>query len=155
MSVTVKTDDKVWRKMLNTIQEIRTSDAHARVGVFGGSGAEDGFTMVELAAVHEFGSKDGHTPERSFIRRTFQIKQDRLAKMIAKLTTALLANRVNWQTALKILGDFGATEVKNTIRDGQVEPPLAASTIAAKGSSKPLVDTGQLIGSITWQVMAQ
>ena len=32
-------------------------------------------------------------------------------------------------------------------------PPLAESTIRRKGSSNPLIDTGQLRSSITWQVV--
>jgi hypothetical protein len=31
------------------------------------------------------------------------------------------------------------------------QPPLSPATIAAKGSSKPLIDTGQMINSINYE----
>ena len=71
VKATVTEIDRGWRKLRQTMKA--ASDAHAKVGVLAGKGAEEsreGLTNAELAAVHEFGTKDGRVPERSFIRAT-------------------------------------------------------------------------------------
>lgn len=54
------------------------------------------------------------------------------------------------------VGNYGASEVKKGIQSGapggQKFAELSALTIERKGSSKPLIDHGDLIGSITYQV---
>ena len=52
---------------------------------------------------------------------------------------------------LNTLGAKAAADVKNTIRQG-IPPPNSPETIRRKGSSRPLIDTGQLINAITWIV---
>ncbi len=54
------------------------------------------------------------------------------------------------------VGNYGASEVKKGIRSGapagKTFAPLSPVTIAQKGSSKPLIDKGDLIGSITYEL---
>lgn len=127
-----------------------------KVGVLankGGGANHGGISMAELAAIHEYGSPAAGVPERSFIRRTFAAKEDDVAKMAARLAAGVFSGQMSATRALEILGAFGATEVKKTITEGAgVPPPNAPSTIAKKGSSRPLVDTGRLLGSIQWEV---
>ena len=56
------------------------------------------------------------------------------------------------QQAASRVGNYGASQVKRGIVNGNFTPnsPL---TIARKGSSKPLIDKGDLVGSITYQVI--
>lgn len=127
-----------------------------KVGVLsskGGDADRDGISMVELAAIHEFGSPAANIPERSFIRRTFAAKEREVAAMSSKIGAAIFAGRMDARRGLEILGAWGATEVKKTITSGAgIPPPNAPSTIAKKGSDRPLVDTGRLLGAITWEV---
>ena len=55
------------------------------------------------------------------------------------------------------VGNYGASEVKKGIVSGapggQKFAPNSPMTIARKGSSKPLIDKGDLVGSITYQVV--
>ncbi len=61
------------------------------------------------------------------------------------------------QQAAARVGNYGASEVKKGIVSGspggQTFAPLSPVTIARKGSSKPLIDKGDLVGSITYQVI--
>ena len=60
-----------WEKVKKTLGLIQ--EAQVKIGFFDGSQVtEEGFTMIELAAVHEFGSEDGVIPERSFIRASLR-----------------------------------------------------------------------------------
>ena len=148
--------DAVWRALYARARDMR--GIRARVGVLaekGGSVTQQGsdLTLVELAAVHEFGSPAANIPERSFLRSTFRERSAKaLASMVAKITKAILANKVTVKQGVNMLGAWGATEVKNTITQTEIPPPLKPATIAAKGSKRPLVDTGQLLNSITWVV---
>jgi hypothetical protein len=147
----LKVDDRVWRRLKLKVATIE--HAHVKVGVVGSDAleaTEEGFTMVELAAVHEFGSRDGRIPERSFIRRTMTAKADDVGALAGKLARGIINDRFTVLQALGLLGEFGAAEIKKTITDGDgVPPPNAPTTIARKGSDRPLVDTGRLVQSIT------
>ena len=55
------------------------------------------------------------------------------------------------QSAARV-GNYGANQVKKGIINGKFAP-LHPATIARKHSSKPLIDHGDLIGSITYKVL--
>ena len=49
------------------------------------------------------------------------------------------------------MGAMAAGKVQQYIADVFIPPPNSPRTIARKGSSHPLIDTGQMRQSITWQ----
>jgi phage gpG-like protein len=147
--VKTTTDDRLWRRLRDRIKGIGT--AYVKVGIVG-SGAQadhNGLTNAELMAIHEYGAPKANIPARKPIRRTFADKRDELRGIQRKLAKALLRGTMDVDHALGVLGAWGAGAIKKTIADG-LEPPLKEATIKRKGSSTPLVDTGQLINSITW-----
>jgi phage gpG-like protein len=145
-------DTKVWDALRERLRRLGRKGAHVRVGVMQSAGnAPSGISLVELAAVHEFGSPAAGIPERSFIRSTFRERGEQLVNLTTRLAKAVIAERSSIDEALGLLGAWGADQVKRTIR-GFIEPPLKQKTIDRKGSDLPLVDTGQLINSITWEV---
>lgn len=153
MSVTV--NDSPWRKLLKRLDDL--DKLRVRVGVLASKGANTAangdITLVELAAIHEFGSPAANIPERSFIRSTFQIRRfNALQTICATLLKAVTNGTMDVRKALNILGQWGANEVKNTITEIDISPPLAQSTIDAKGSSKPLIDTGRMMNAISSEV---
>lgn len=104
---------------------------------------------VDLALWHEFGTEDGHLPERPFIRPVI----DRGGKRYVAAIGKLMQRGKDVQTALGIIGAKIAADIKNYVTIGNnIEPPNNPDTIKAKGSSRPLVDTGQMIGGVTWLV---
>lgn len=160
----------VWDKLKREVG--KAAHSFIRVGVLSSKGgaeqhpSDDGdpITMVELAAIHEFGAKvtrdtaEGPVtiviPERSFIRSTFLIRRVNALRTIqTKLATAIVQKGMPVKRALGLLGQWAAAEVKNTITEIDIPPPLAQSTIDAKGSTKPLVDTGRLLNAITYEVV--
>lgn len=151
--------DGPWRRILAAVNDL--DDSYVKVGVLAetgdsehGEGESGDITILELAAIHEFGSPAAGVPERSFIRRTFQNSEDWLPQFQSKLAKAVIQGKISHERALEILGKKCVDEVKNTITEGEgVPPPLEQSTIDAKGSSRPLVDTGQLVNSISYEVV--
>ena len=125
------------------------------VGVVGPGAAEieDGssLTLAELATIQEFGSSvapgtRGHVPERSFIRSTIAARRGEIASLTASEMKAVLAGTRTVPQALDVIGAQVAAWIKSAVMSGAgIPPPLAPSTIARKGSSRPLVDHGQMI----------
>lgn len=124
------------------------------VGVFSGAHEPSGLPMVELAAIHEYGAPAANIPERSFLRAPLRDPKTR-----ARLRTAvkiyirqMAEKRTTRAKALTSLGEWMVLRVRQAILSGGgVPPPLKPETIARKGSSRPLVDTGALLNAITWR----
>lgn len=157
-------NDAPWRALYARV--LATQNTKVKVGVLASKGgsakhADSDMTLVEIAATHEFGSSDGHVPERSFIRSTLNVRiADELAEKVTAACKLVVTGKLDADKALALLGTYAASEIKNTITMNEADaygeypyPPLADSTIAAKGSSVPLIDTGQLKNSITYEVV--
>lgn len=109
----------------------------------------DGTPMVLVAAVHEFGSPKNNIPERSFIRSAVNENHDEYVRLNKINFVALIKNKITVEIALSRLGEMAKSHMQQKIRKGDFVP-LKESTIKAKGSSAPLIDTGNLIQSITY-----
>ena len=124
-----------------------------KVGLPEGTGAyPDGTSVILVGAVNEFGSDDGRIPERSFLRAAFRDGKTRLDGIRAELVRAVSEGRRDPVEALELLGTEAASMVQDKILAVR-QPPNAPSTVKSKGSSNPLVDTGLLRQSITWEVV--
>lgn len=127
-----------------------------RVGIVGSRAneVEDGskLTLAELGALHEYGSDvepgdPGYVPERSFIRSTMANRRADIARLVASECKAVLDGKRTPEAALEVVGTQVAAWIKLAVTSGDgIGPPLAEETIRRKGSSRPLVDHGQLIG---------
>ena len=155
--MSVEIDDREWRDLVN---RLGAADMEARVGWLASAGggsthdAKSGATNVEIALVHEYGSSDGHVPERAPIRRTFEDKRDEVADMEAKLGEQVVAGRMTMERAHDLLGRFGAGLVQKRIaNEAPLTPYLTAETVNRKGSDRPLVNHGVLVGSISHEVV--
>lgn len=147
-------DDRAWKQLRKRLPGI--AKVKIRVGLVGSeaeqTNGESNLTNAELGMIHEFGAPAAGIPARSFIRRTYDDKIDELKGMQLKLSKMLLDDKLDVARAFAILGEWGANAIKATIVQGKVEPGLKPQTIARKGSSKPLVDTAQLVNSISWVI---
>lgn len=144
----VVVNDSAWRDLVRRVSKTH----YVKVGVLGQSQPVSGeIGVVELATMHEMGLG---VPERSFIRRTFREKQKQTAEVCAKLSRQVVTGKMSLHDAHEALGLWASAEVKKTVTEGPgVPPPLAESTIARKGSTRPLIDTGRMIGAITHEVV--
>ena len=129
------------------------------IGVFGGahsitskSGGKRSITMPDLAAIHEYGSQSRNIPERSFLRASIQLNRSKYGKFLVSEVKSLLLGRTTTLKIKQILGMQAAADVQMFMVNGKFAP-LKAKTIKRKGSSKPLIDTGQLRQSITYRVV--
>jgi hypothetical protein len=148
-------DDKVWKQIRKKLIQLGAENTHVKVGVLSGKGGaaeHDGITMLELAAIHEFGSPAAGIPERSFIRFTMQDRRDDLNKTIESVGKAFATDKMDLDKALGVLGMWTQTAIKRSITDRKIRQELSPVTIAKKGSDTALVDTGRLLNAIQWQI---
>ncbi len=124
------------------------------VGVLGGTHEGDGevISNIALARIHEYGTET--IPERSFIRSTLFEQRPAIIELIKILKHDIYTGKTTVEKALGEIGLQVQTLIRGKINDGDSTwEPLKPSTIARKGSDKPLIDTGQLLKSIVFKVM--
>jgi len=118
----------------------------------GGQVYGDGETVMQVGAAHEYGV--GNMPERSFLRLPFSLKKVDLEKAIFRQFEDVLERGKKAHKALGLIG-VTATQVSQDAFDTQGYgkwPDITDATKEAKGSSKVMIDTGILRGSITYVV---
>ena len=115
------------------------------VGLHGDVGGD----ILSRGIYNEFGTKN--IPERSFIRAGYDTEKKNIINDAEKLTRKVVAMEIKPQTAANLLGDATKGRIQEFAIDLR-DPPNAQSTIDKKGSSNPLVDTGQMIGAIDYKV---
>lgn len=91
-------------------------------------------------------------PERSFIRAGWDAHERDVLDKSDEMIPELVNNGISVNTFLNALGDEAASLIKDFARDLR-NPDLHPFTIQQKGSSNPLVDTGGMIGAITYEIL--
>ena len=111
--------------------------------------ADEDEILLIYAASNEFGTRDGRIPERSFIRAGVDEGDARINDMADRLWSQVTDGRLTKKLALAKMGETIQTMVQRKITSLRY-PPNAASTIARKKSTNPLIDTGRMRASIRW-----
>lgn len=121
---------------------------HVRVGFLEGSTYPDGTSTPMVAAILEFGAPARKIPPRSFFRSMVAEKSPAWPKAIGDL---LVRNSYDTKKTLAQAGEAIAGQLRESISTF-TSPPLAPSTVARKGFDKPLIDTGHLLASVSYEV---
>lgn len=106
-------------------------------------------TVAGVGFVNEFGTTT--IPERSFMRSTLQEKKQSIIDLQKNLMKNIVDGSMTVEKALGLLGEFVSDEIRQKIVSLKT-PPNTPETIKKKKSSNPLIDTGQLKNSITYEV---
>lgn len=131
---------------LSKLAENLSKPGTLRVGFLEGSTSPDGESIPLRAALNEFGH--GNVPPRPFFRNMISAKSDEWPEGLA---IALKANNYDAEKALEIAGHAIAGQLQASIKDF-TSPPLAQSTIDRKGHSQPLIETGDMIRAVDFEV---
>jgi hypothetical protein len=120
------------------------SDGDVDAGIFDvGKHSSSNMDMAALGAVHEFGSPRAGIPERSWMRSTFREKSGKWANMVVDAVWSMVKHGTSFVSSMRAVGEFAASDMRRKITTLR-EPPNSPVTIANKGSSNPLIDTGEL-----------
>lgn len=114
------------------------------VGFFEKARYPDGEFVASVAVKNEYGNP--RIPPRPFFRNAISNNSDKWGDLALKFF-----KRADSETALGMLGESIRGDIIRSI-DKTNTPPNSPITIARKGSSKPLVDTGLLRASVTFQL---
>lgn len=134
-------------------------DQVGKVGVFETSKYEDGTPVAYVAAIQEFGDPSHSIPPRSFMRSTSEEKRGEWAATARNGAKAVVNGSVTGPQVLDLIGQQAAGDIRRTISK-ITTPALKPATIENRlrkradkktvgGLTKPLVDTGILLNSIT------
>lgn len=174
MSYEVKDKNNI-PKYIDMLEELTSTVIE--VGIFGKDGEryEDGTPILLIANVNEFGlnisvtpemraylhgqglhlrnsTREIRIPERSYIRSGFDDREKKFRKTANKLLEQVLMQEIRLDTFFKTLGEYIVGELQDYMTDIRT-PPNHPFTIAQKGSSNPLIDTGRLRQAITFRVV--
>lgn len=139
----------------------------AKTGWFETEHYPDGTPVAYVAAIQEFGAMVGtkaaasayqsgdapgrpvtFIPPRPFMRPTVAEQGDKWVAQLGEGAKDVLAGKSTASKVMEKVAIGAAGDIAKTIRK-VTEPPLAKSTIARKGFSKPLIDSGQMARSVT------
>lgn len=142
--------------LMKKLEEIaqRMGGGSVSVGFLEGATYPDGTSVPAVAYWNEFGkmvqSQEGNYFQlpRPFFRQMIAKESPSWPKKMAKLAKA---TGYDGPRVLALMGEDikgGLQESINSLDS----PPLADSTVAAKGFSKPLIDTSHMINSVDYEV---
>ena len=159
------TGDK-FNRIPDLVRELQyLASHHVEIGIFADASRDEAVPMLVIAAANEFGAKIPKRqarldnpekwiiiPERSYLRAWFDENVDALQVTLERLIGQIVEGKISGRAALEMIGGYVVTHVQAYMIDLKT-PPNVPSTIARKGSSNPLIDTGQLKDAITWRVV--
>ena len=116
------------------------------VGFMAGATYPDGTPVAAVAFWNEYGGP-GRQP-RPFFRQMIAQESPPWPGKMAKLAKA---TDYDGDKVLALMGEDIKGALQQSINEFQ-SPPLAPSTIEAKGFAKPLIDTSHMLNSVTYEV---
>lgn len=143
----IRGGDKLAKALAELSQKVSKA-ATLSVGFLEGATYPDGTSVPMVAAINEFGAPSRGIPPRPFFRNMIAAKSGEWPKAVGDL---LKGNDYDAVKTLSVTGEGIKGQLQQSITD-LTSPPLAQSTIDAKGSSKPLIDTGHMLNSVGYSV---
>ena len=159
--------DHGWADIQKNVKKL--GKAHTKVGYFGG-GTDPSKDIAARAAVMEYGARIRVTPKmkgyflfnfgvalkkkiieipkRPFFRTAFEKNYKQLGNIAAKEYNDVLEGKSNARQSLSRMGEWMVGRVKHSITNGSWAAN-SSLTVKLKGSSKPLIDSGELRNSVT------
>ncbi|EJI7099577.1 TPA: hypothetical protein H2V04_000020 [Salmonella enterica] len=118
-----------------------------KVGFLEGATYPDGTPVPMVAATNEFGNPANNQPPRPFFRNAIANHESEWQEAMANL----IENGGDTRDVLSIIGEIIVDDIKGSIRQLD-SPPLSPVTIARKGFDKPLIDTSNMLNSVSYEV---
>lgn len=132
--------DVPWETLIAGLQSSKIA-----VGFQRGDNHSSGAGMAEIAIYNEYGTSQN--PARPFFRPTLHAHNPQIITAIRNVAVRQLQGGGNVDAEMMQVGTFAVNKIRAAIVSLR-SPPNAASTIAMKGSSNPLIDTGQMRQSV-------
>lgn len=102
----------------------------------------------QLAAILQFGSVSRGIPARDFMGDGLELTIKSIRPLVENAIPAINRNSANIPILFKQVANVAEADYKRAMTNLKT-PPNAPSTIKQKGSSNPLINKGDLQGSVT------
>lgn len=138
-----------------------------RVGWFSGIRYEDGLPVAQVARWQEFGTGGKYPiPPRPFMRPVLHGRGNEMREKLQKAYSKALKDNQNTMIVLGRFGEYLTSQIRQSIRM-TVNPPNSPVTlhggwlrtergvpfhVEGKRGNHPLIDTGFMIDSLTYQI---
>lgn len=176
ISVTVQNDltESGAHELERTLRALERSAID--VGFFEDQGFHQGASipLPALAAIHEFGATipvtekmrnylaslglplrkettELHIPARPFLGPAFDLYEADLQSALERGLTLVFTGAITVEQFFTEIGRITVGIVVQSL-DAVTEPPLHPFTVARKGSTKPLIDTGEMRKAISFRI---
>lgn len=114
---------------------------------------------ISKAVWNEFGTRGGASgggwggpiPERPFMRNAMRDNRGKYREALKASAAKILTGKAQLRSVLSKLGILVQGDVQGEITS-LMSPPNSPVTVALKGSSKPLIDSGEMRGAVTYKV---
>lgn len=147
--IKVRQRDTGLKRLLADLRQI----GKANVGIFGtranSTHKNSRETVGEIATKHEFGLG---VPKRSWLRDGLTEAAPQLATFSKRIGEQILRGKISKLDATKQFGLYAAGQLRKRMAAG-IPPPNSPYTIRRKGSSTPLIDTGQMRAAISSELV--
>lgn len=115
--------------------------------------------IVDRAIWNHYGTRGGASgggwggpiPARPFLLNAMRRRRDKYLSFMKAAAGPILRGEVKLEQHLNQLGILGQGDVQQEIVN-TLSPPNSPTTIKMKGSSHPLIDTGEMRQKVTWKV---
>ena len=147
-----KNDNSLFIAYEKNLQQFK--DSVVKAGILAKDGSQnhsEGITVFQIGMIHEFGVPEKNIPRTSFIRVPIENNIKEITKLIENNHRLVSENAMSAKVALDRIGIKAQNTIKESFRNNDWKP-LKRATVKRKGSSRPLIDTGQLFGSISYIV---
>lgn len=150
----VRATDRQLQAVQKSIKTLKTVDVLVGVPQEETGREEKGVTNAELLYIHTNGSPANNIPSRPIIEPAIQDSKEEIGTLLKEaILKALEGDTDGAMAGMEKVGLQGENAAKGWFTNPKNNwAENAESTIKQKGSSKPLIDTGQLRKSITYVV---
>ena len=136
----------------NAIKELEKNKV-AKVGWFESAKYEDGTQVAYVAQILELGAPSRNIPPFAMLRNTIDMNEEEWKKFFEGWALRILKGQMTMEQAMEALGLLVAGDIRKTIST-ITSPALKKSTLDARAgrgntSSKPLVDSGLMLATVT------
>lgn len=131
--------------LANALAKYKGMNASVRVGVLEDATYPDGTNVAQVAFWNEYGTAT--TPSRPFFRYT--VNENRKNWVLSVKNLMKMHN--DPQKVMGLMGEHIKGQIVQSIVTWS-DPPNAPYTVAKKGFNKPLIWTGQMSRSISWEL---
>jgi len=151
VTVSIKGGDK-YKKFLAKIAEIAGG---VKAGILNNATTTDGKSIAEYAVYNEFGTS--RIPARPFLRTVAKEKPKQWVGEMVRHIRGKATDPAIWKQALSVAGESMKSDIKDSIQKGNWTPnaPATVRAKARKGKVEPdhpLIDTGQMIAAVSYEV---